>query len=378
MVPLLYAEINLFCVGICLIILRHIMADVDKQRKQVLFSHVLIANMLVFILDIFWFIADIQYFDISPLGNYLINAFYYIQAVIASCAWVYYSEYQQESKLSASKWLFRLSLIPIILIIVLVIISYKTHCLFFINEAGRYERGWLYPLQIFLTYGTVALTASKALYKSYQKKYYARKYELRAIASFAVYPLIFGIVQILIPSVPLFAIGITLSTVNVHLSLQEQKISLDSLTRLNNRNQLNIFMTNKLRQLDRYKTLYLLIIDVDYFKKINDTYGHLEGDLALIHVADALRQACRRTSHFIARYGGDEFIIIAELDSSQSIDQLCSVLHQTIKEINERYDTPYELAISIGYAKYEKHMEELNDLIKLADEKLYHIKRSRR
>jgi len=119
-------------------------------------------------------------------------------------------------------------------------------------------------------------------------------------------------------------------------------------------------------------------MDLDYFKTINDSYGHLEGDDALIRASKALKLACGdnfRRRPYIARYGGDEFIVVIE-STKQEADRLLENIHRNLKELNDEAHKPYTLAFSIGVAEYHPGMD-ANALIEAADSELYRIKRSR-
>jgi diguanylate cyclase (GGDEF)-like protein len=119
------------------------------------------------------------------------------------------------------------------------------------------------------------------------------------------------------------------------------------------------------------------MIDVDYFKSINDNFGHLEGDEALIRVANALKQGCTscRKRPYIARYGGDEFIIVTELSEEETLD-LCSSIKNKLKELNDNAGVRYSLNLSIGCAEWKSGMT-ANDLINTADFNLYKEKAAR-
>ena len=119
------------------------------------------------------------------------------------------------------------------------------------------------------------------------------------------------------------------------------------------------------------------MLDVNKFKKINDSYGHVEGDNALIHCANALKKANKDSNNFIGRYGGDEFIIIADLQSDFDADLICEKIRNELAKICKEEKIPYDLSLSFGYASYKKEMRTMQSFIAAADEKLYEAKKAR-
>jgi len=99
------------------------------------------------------------------------------------------------------------------------------------------------------------------------------------------------------------------------------------------------------------RNLLLLYCDVDSLKKINDSYGHREGDLALIHTADALEKAFR-DSDILARLGGDEFVVLASEGASQTQEILLRRLEKALKKSNAG-ETRYRLSLSVGVARFD-------------------------
>ena len=173
-------------------------------------------------------------------------------------------------------------------------------------------------------------------------------------------------------------LGITLGVLYFYFNFQEQLISLDPLTQLNNRNQLIKYLSSKMAHRDKSKALYLLVMDVDFFKKINDHFGHIEGDRALVRVAEALKLACANEPCFISRYGGDEFVLILEVQDPKELQALCGKINDALACGNARANAPYPLVLSIGYARYEDSIQSIPQLIALADEELYRVKWERK
>jgi diguanylate cyclase (GGDEF)-like protein/PAS domain S-box-containing protein len=124
-----------------------------------------------------------------------------------------------------------------------------------------------------------------------------------------------------------------------------------------------------------------IMIDIDYFKKYNDYNGHQAGDECLRRIAKTLKDTLKRPGDFAARYGGEEFVILLPETDEQGAAHVAAMLQANVIKLNIPY-IPQEhepvVSISIGCATLipnEKLIRE--DLIKLADEKLYQAKESR-
>jgi diguanylate cyclase (GGDEF)-like protein len=123
---------------------------------------------------------------------------------------------------------------------------------------------------------------------------------------------------------------------------------IDSLTGIGNRYSFNEFI-DKISKSNTKKPYSIVMIDVDQFKRINDTLGHLEGDNALRDLAAIIKSSVRRTD-FAARYGGDEFVLAAPTE--EGVKKLLERVQQGIANHNEKKIRPYEIHISYGYDTY--------------------------
>ena len=118
------------------------------------------------------------------------------------------------------------------------------------------------------------------------------------------------------------------------------------------------------------RSLLMFFADLDDLKLVNDRFGHLEGDQALRNTAGILT-ATFRHSDVIARYGGDEFAILA-IDADGGAIGMAERLKENLKDFSMRNRNPYTLSISIGLARFEPHSKlTLDDLLNAADQELY-------
>lgn len=144
----------------------------------------------------------------------------------------------------------------------------------------------------------------------------------------------------------------------------------DSLTGLWNRRSLELFIEKLLATSQRHnKTFSMLMLDIDFFKKFNDTYGHLKGDKVLINTANCLQQNAR-DEDLLIRFGGEEFmLILPETDLDQA--------HAIAERILTTVRSETALTISAGVAQFMPDMR-FDDLIKNADDALYLAKENGR
>jgi diguanylate cyclase (GGDEF)-like protein len=151
----------------------------------------------------------------------------------------------------------------------------------------------------------------------------------------------------------------------------------DDLTCLYNRRGFFAAATQLLKLAHRNaQRLLLFFCDVNNLKKINDSLGHREGDLALIRTADALEQTFR-DSDVLARIGGDEFAVLAPEASGQSQEIILRRLEKYLK-MSSAGEKRYELSLSIGVGRFDpKHGVSLGELMMEADKAMYEQKRKR-
>jgi diguanylate cyclase (GGDEF)-like protein len=128
----------------------------------------------------------------------------------------------------------------------------------------------------------------------------------------------------------------------------------------------------------RYGSIAALMLDIDQFKKINDTYGHHAGDIALCSVADCLRNTMR-AGDLIARLGGDEFLVIMPNTGAAAAELAASRVHAHLAKLRVACDSgEFGLRASIGVTSFDGSNLTLEDLLKLGDRALYVAKASSR
>lgn len=155
---------------------------------------------------------------------------------------------------------------------------------------------------------------------------------------------------------------------------------LDPLTLLGNRSALDSTLRRELQMAERHHhELSLLMIDVDFFKKINDEYGHHRGDLVLREVAKGIQSACRG-SDITFRYGGEEFVVVLGKTDAKGAKIIAERIRQQIANTHIEYNgKDIGVTVSVGIATRQSGgQEHINDLFDRADKALYIAKNSGR
>jgi diguanylate cyclase (GGDEF)-like protein len=165
---------------------------------------------------------------------------------------------------------------------------------------------------------------------------------------------------------------------NAKLYQEAEKLSItDGLTKLYNHRYFQERLSMEIKRIDRYQgNLSLIMADIDYFKKINDLYGHAQGDLTLQEVGELIKKNFRETD-IVARYGGEEFAIILPETNSNGAKIAAERLRKLIEEHNFTLGKKKNLKITIscGIAEYPAQATTKEELIKNADMALYKAKK---
>ncbi|MDD8059718.1 MULTISPECIES: GGDEF domain-containing protein [Shewanella] len=151
-----------------------------------------------------------------------------------------------------------------------------------------------------------------------------------------------------------------------------QQNTLDPLTGITNRRGFELLAAKTIANSDRLLlSTSLVFFDLDYFKAINDDYGHEEGDVALTTFAGLLIE-CFRESDVIARFGGDEFVVLLSQREETSVDAVLKRFSDLIAQYNQQSNKPYQLAYSQGVvSRNAKQNVDLCEYLTLADKAMF-------
>ena len=154
-----------------------------------------------------------------------------------------------------------------------------------------------------------------------------------------------------------------------------EKAMYDPLTGIYNRYVLIEFLEKELERLKRTRNekFYVIFMDLDHFKTINDILGHKKGDEILKQVAEILRNSFRKYD-IVSRFGGDEFVAVLIDNNSENID---SILNRIRERIESSFSN-YGISMSYGIAIAPDEGMDAYELIQIADDKMYEMKRKKK
>ncbi|EDX84711.1 PAS fold family [Synechococcus sp. PCC 7335] len=163
----------------------------------------------------------------------------------------------------------------------------------------------------------------------------------------------------------------------------EQLAKMDGLTQVANRRSFDKYMERVWSNVDSTQSsLSLILCDIDYFKRFNDTYGHQAGDLCLRQVAKAIEQAVKRNTDLVARYGGEEFAVVLPDTNVSGAKRVAEDICETVRQLNIMHsasEVSDRVTLSLGIASISSPQKiELDQLVAAADQGLYDAKSSGR
>lgn len=378
MVANYYAEIDILCIVLLILLAAKTRASSFIGSQKQSFEAVLLCHIVFTASDLVWVFNNgfLSLTEIFPRGGVavscVLNGMNVLLAGATGFAWLIFSEIMQGNYLARNRKKFALALCPLLFLAALTVTTGRTHLMFYVSPQGEFFRGEGYAIQWLLSYSYLVMASLLSVRHMKQAKTMQGKQLSRTVALFICLPLCTGVVQILLPNMQVLFLGTVLALLSIYISLQEMQVLTDPLTGLNNRMQLDQKIADAVQRWSGEQELYLLSIDVDDFKSVNDQYGHLEGDRALMLIADALRENCGGTD-YICRYGGDEFAVLRHTADGAGCEQFMQAVNDTLAGCG----TPYALAVSVGISRYSPDMS-AGELIHAADQAMYRAKQSKR
>lgn len=368
-----YIEVNLICIGVLCLIREKSRNNNIVSTSDKYFSVLNFATVLMCLSDLVAGVCRGRLFSGARAVIEISNLLYYCTMTLAAYCWLMYISVKLEKQSFNRKksWLWS---VPLIAFLLAAAVNPYTEFLFRIDENNLYVRGTGIYFHWIITYFYFAAATVKTIRAVIKTKNHYKRQQIIPYLYFIIPPLIASVVQILFYGVTASQVGITFSVLLIALSNIGRQNDTDPLTGLNNRNGLSKYIERYLSRGADVR-LFFLMIDINNFKQINDGFGHIVGDCALIDAATVIGTVCDRSDKklFCCRYGGDEFLIAGIDFTDEDIEELKASIVEMLKIADHR---PYRLSFSIGAASgFCADISAVESLIAKADKAMYAEKR---
>lgn len=370
--PLYYIEVNLICI-VVLCIIRDRSRNNTVSTSDKYFNTLILSTVLICLSDLVAGVCRGRLFTGARAVIEISNLLYFWSMTLAGYCWLIYISVKLEKKSFNRKKPFLWSL-PLIVFSLIAVINPYTEFLFKIDKNNLYVRNTGIYFHWIITYFYLVAATVKTIRAVVKTKNEFKRQQIIPYLYFIIPPLIASVAQMLFYGVTASQAGITISVLLITISNITKQNDTDPLTGLNNRNGLSKYLERYLNRGTEIQ-LFFLMIDINNFKEINDGFGHLVGDCALIDAATVIRTACDSSPKklFCCRYGGDEFLIVGIDFDDEEIEELKAKLAEFLKTADRR---PYRISFSLGVANgacSDRAKAEM--LIVKADEAMYAEKR---
>lgn len=260
-------------------------------------------------------------------------------------------------------------------LITLIITTPISKYIVYYDENDKWMHGNLYFIIDVYAFTFLAISAIDLIKALKTEKRTQQRINYIDFLMFIVLPLIGGIIDMIWSGIPIMEMVLIFGITFIFISLQSSQINQDALTKLNNRRRTDEFLKDSLENaIKDNKPLYMYIGDINNFKKINDTYGHQEGDEALNIVAKVLRRIAQKNGCFVSRWGGDEFVIIFNREVKNP-EEITKKINEQLTEETKTKEKEYELQMTFGYATRQEKTKYMNEMFETADSMLYYNKK---
>lgn len=368
MTTAIHIELDLLCLIMLYAIAHQSLANVNQQMNRVLFRTLVYGVMIQLALDILWLLVEGRSFPGANMANRVINALFLAGGVILGCIWYLYV--LETLGYTITRRLQTIVMLPGLFFLILNIVSIWTGWVFTVSPENVYAHGPLFWLQTVGAYGILAIPLVHLIVRLIRRVTPPPRDIVLNLLSFYFIPLVGSVVSMFCTGMPGAWTCAAVSLVLLYVNDQDREIIRDGLTGLNNRKTLDGVFSEYVKTVE---PLYLFMMDLDRFKEINDTYGHPVGDQALVNAANLLSASMIGRRGMLARYGGDEFLIMAFFEDDAGAEGFKQAILQRFEDYRREHHPSYRFAMSIGYSRYVPG-QALEALIEQADNALYQEK----
>ena len=363
-----YIITEIFCVlfSIGIIIKANKNVGTDLQMRH--FRGMAMFFIIYLLSDIFWALGQSKLIPFNMTLNKVSNAIGLVAVALLTLGWCIFVIYRiDQFKSRNMKLLIRMHYAIAAIDVVITITSIFTGFYFYIDNNDIFKFADGYIVHIIFTFIQLFGSGIYSFMQSFSNKQVKIRKEYRLPLFFIIVPSATAILEGILPLTPIVPLGIFLPIHYAFLEIQNSEIYSDALTGLNNRRRMEIFLQDMIHNSSPENSFGFYMIDVNDFKQVNDKFGHIVGDRTLQLVANALHNVSDRLQGFCARYGGDEFVLIAkdEADIQEEIQKEVNILREKCSDLIPT------ISVCTGCAMCSSGAVTATQLIAQADEKLY-------
>ena len=341
-------DLNLFMAAVCVILFFANRAISEKRLiHNRIFRWLIISVFLLLILESLTWILDGAATKPLIVFNYLVTTSLFLLTPMPAFLWSLYVDSQIFHDVKTLKKLLVIFGVPLVLCAMLTLSTHFSNLMFYFDQNHIYHRGSWYPLLAALS--TIPLITSAASVWIHRNRITRKSAWMLTL--FTILALVSAAAQIEFYGLAVIWSSITIAILLAQTNLQNDQVYLDHLTGIFNRRQMDIHLADRIRMAKDGRPLSCVMLDIKHFKSVNDTLGHVAGDKALKDATEILQSSIRK-GDFLARFGGDEFVILTDIDDENTLKMLQLRIHEKTRVFNETRQRPYAILFSAGCAVY--------------------------
>lgn len=356
--------------GFILILFLFISRLITQTRSQAedhIFNVMMFLSLFACLVEPITFTVDGKPGVVAKWVNLLGNTYLYFANGIGSFFWCMYVDRKLYHDLDRVRRIYKKISVVVIIMMATLFVNIPFGYYFYVDEANVYHRE---PL-IYVFYVYLMLCCAWSVIS-----YYIYRHRHGKIAFFPIFmflgPVVTGsVLQMIFFGISLAWLGVAVGIVALYMSLLNQRSYLDNLTGLYNR----MYLEHMYYEIQKNPNTnyYGIMLDMNYFKEINDTHGHSAGDQALCDTAKILHNSAD-SSVTMFRYAGDEFIILMKTDREDLVAAFETRLREKTERFNEENGRPYRLSFAMGHAAYDHEKDDEDTFLKKIDAAMYENK----
>lgn len=319
------------------------------------------------------FLIDGKQFAGARFTAFMLNELLYTMNILFGFLWILFADAKVYSENKLLKKRFIPMILPLLVMLVLLIANIFNGWIFEISEENVYSRNFLFVFDYAVTYSYL-LAGAGILYKNRSS---TKRYTYLPVLLFILPVVIGSLLQFLFYGIATLWLSAAIGLTSLYISIQTENAYVDRLTGVYNRHYFETYVSALYKAAARdskKQKIAALMIDIDRFKSINDRYGHVVGDEALIRSARILRASAGKNA-LVVRYGGDEFLIILRDKSETEVALLVGEIQKNCAAANRISDKDYTLSFSIGYTIADPAVVDNEEFLIRADAAMYAAKR---